>query len=203
MELTAMQKDVIAEVSNIGFNRAAGALSMLLAKRVRLQSPALSFYRMDELERLLLPGMEKEVTTVHQIFSGAISGNALLLLGGDSASVLVDLLTGGSGKAHRMNVSDREALVEVGNILLNAYLGTFGNMLKVQISFTVPHLRVDDINQIFNSLVVGEITVHYVLVISTEFAMENGSVSGKIILMMGIESLEALLAAIDKMNLNA
>jgi chemotaxis protein CheC len=43
-------------------------------------------------------------------------------------------------------------LTEVGNILLNACLGTFGNILKVQVSFSVPRLNLESLNQIVESL---------------------------------------------------
>ena len=37
-----------------------------------------------------------------------------------------------------LDASGREVITEVGNIVLNACLGVFGNLLKVQVTFAVP-----------------------------------------------------------------
>ena len=39
---------------------------------------------------------------------------------------------------------------EIGNILLNACLGTFGNLLKVQVSFSVPHLTLETLRDLLD-----------------------------------------------------
>ena len=61
--------------------------------------------------------------------------------------MLKELLTNEPALPLAIDASAREVLTEVGNILLNACLGTFGNMLKVQVSFSVPHLNLDTLRR--------------------------------------------------------
>ena len=72
------------------------------------------------------------MATVHQIFSGPVDGDALLVLDRNSAAILKELLTSEPPLPLEIDRSAREVITEIGNILLNACLGTFGNILKVQ-----------------------------------------------------------------------
>ena len=84
--------------------------------------------------------MPGEVASIHQVFGGPVAGDALLLLNHEGAVQLADLLTDGHAPSNRLDESAREVLTEVGNILLNACLGMFGNLLDVHVSFSVPRL---------------------------------------------------------------
>jgi len=62
--------------------------------------------------------------------------------------MLKQLLTDEAPLPLTVDASAREVLTEVGNILLNACLGTFGNILKVQVSFSVPRLNLESLSAI-------------------------------------------------------
>ena len=138
MLLTDQQKDALTEVINIGFSRSASSLSELTGHRVLLEVPRVSIHPIQELQSSLGEFVDEEIATVHQIFDGIVSGDAMLMLNQTGALHLSRLLTDAETTGDRLYESDREVLTEVGNILLNACLGTFGNMLKVHIGFAVP-----------------------------------------------------------------
>jgi chemotaxis protein CheC len=187
--------DALAELINIGAGRAANALSILVNQRVLLQAPDVKIYPLSELENVLPINSTKEIVNVHQIFRGKLSGDAMLLMEQDSASILVAMLSGGEGKAHPLIASDREAIIETGNILLNAFMGSFGNLLKVRIIFTVPHLQLESLGEILSTLATGNQEVEYALVVKIHFRLTQGDVSGYVLIVMGITSLEALFTA--------
>ena len=89
---------------------------------------------------------------MHQIFSGPVDGDALLVLDQHSAAILKELLTNEPALPLEIDRSAREVVTEIGNILLNACLGTFGNLLKVQVSFSVPHLTLDTLESVVRSI---------------------------------------------------
>src|SRR5947207_845226 len=93
MKLDAPQNDALTELINIGYGRAAGALSELTGYRIQLQVPKIAMHPIEEISPLLDPLLEGDVASVDQVFSGPISGNALLLLGEKAARVLSGLLT--------------------------------------------------------------------------------------------------------------
>jgi chemotaxis protein CheC len=197
MLLTNTQKDALSELINIGFGRAAGALSILVGQRVIIQAPEVSMYPIDSLEQALAELVGQDVTTVHQVFSGKVCGDAMLLMDANSATILVDLLSGGKGIPHQLDEGDREALGETGNILLNAFIGSFGNLLKVHISFTVPQLRIESLHNMLRTLLIDNEDVEYALIVRVHFLLAGGDVSGYVVIVMGIASMDALFESMQ------
>src|SRR5688572_4837301 len=132
MRLTSDQQDAVTELVNIAFSRTAAALSELTGDRVELNVPEVSAHPISELQSALSPYVSGDVATVHQIFGGPVSGDAFLLLDVEGAAKLVSLLAKADVPTHKLRSSDREVLAEIGNILLNASLGVFGDLLQVR-----------------------------------------------------------------------
>jgi chemotaxis protein CheC len=195
MKLNDVQRDALTELINIGFGRAANALSMLAGHRVVLQAPQVGVYPVTELENALDMLNHGEITSIHQVFSGTLCGNAMLLLDNISATTLVDLMNGGEGTPHELDENDREALIETGNILLNSFIGSFGNLLSVHVSFAVPSLRLDSLRRMVESMLVNDTEVEVALVIRVHFFLIKGDVSGYVVIVMGLPSIDALMEA--------
>lgn len=199
MLLTEEQLDALTELINIGFARTATSLSDLTGYRVMLEVPEVSIHPITELSAKLASFVEGEVATVQQIFTGPVSGNALLLLNYDGAVMLTDLLSPPGGpQTHRLDTSAAEVLTEVGNILLNACLGMFGNLLQIQISFSVPHLHLDALDGLLNSLIIGKDELRYAMVVYTAFHLRDNAINGYLVMVLGVASLDCLIQAIDE-----
>jgi chemotaxis protein CheC len=198
--LTESQQDSLTEIINIAFSRAAASLSDLTQHRVLLNVPKVSIHPMNELQGILSEFVQDEIATVHQIFDGSLSGDAMLMLDYGGAVKLSRLLTEGNPDKKQLYESDREVLNEVGNILLNACLGTFGNMLEVQITFSVPRLNLADLETLLDSLLIGKDEIQYTLVIYTRFNIEEREISGYLLIVMGVTSLERLLGSLEKLG---
>ncbi len=200
MILTEQQQDSLAEVINIAFARTGASLSELTGQRVLLDVPQVSVHPISELIGALISFIQGETATVHQIFSGSVSGDALLLLSYDDAVMLVDLMTDEHLPTQRLNTSAREVLTEVGNILLNACLGVFGDLLHVHVSFSVPRLHLEQLRELLNSLVIGKEGLQYALVVHATFRLRDSAVSGYLVLVLGVASLDQLMRAIEQLG---
>ena len=198
MILTAVQEDALTEVINIGFGRAAASLSKLTGQRVQLEVPHIAMCPLDELSDRLRPMIENEVASVHQIFSGAVAGDALLVIDQRSAAILKELLTNEPALPLPLDGTAREVLTEVGNILLNACLGTFGNLLKVPISFSVPALDVASIRAVVERLVGPAESFRYALVVTAGFRLRDAEVTGYVVIVLTVQSLTRLLVAVEE-----
>ncbi len=200
MNLTSEQQDALTELINIAFSRTAAALSEMTGHRVLLDLPQVTLCPIAEVAARLGDFVQGEIATVHQIFSGPVSGDALLMLNYDGALMLSDLLTGGRVPSPRLDASDREVLTEVGNILLNACLGMFGNLLKVHVMFSVPRLHLAAIGALLGSLVIGEDELRHALVVYTNFRMRESAVTGYLVIVLGVASLDRLLAEVEQIG---
>lgn len=193
MRLSESQTDALTELINIGYARAAGALSELTGHRIMLEVPQVAVQPIDDVSEILSHHIHGEVASIHQVFSGPVSGNALLLLDHEAALLLNRLLTNNSGDINNFDASAREVLTEVGNIVLNACLGVFGNLLQVQVTFAVPRLHVESVTGVLHSITVAHEELHYALMIQTRFHLRESDVSGYLVIILGVTSLDRLL----------
>jgi len=200
MNLSDEQHDALAEVINIAFARTAASLSELTGQRVLIDVPRVTVAPMQTLAQSLTPLVHGDVATVHQIFSGPVTGDALLLLDYQDAVLLTDLMLQEQVRSQRLNASAREVLTEIGNILLNACLGVFGNLLQVHVSFAVPRLHLDDLAELLGSLMVGAHDLQYALTVQTGFQLQTSAVSGYMVIIMGVASMDQLIQAIDRLG---
>jgi len=115
----------------------------------------------------------------------------------DGAVNLTDLLCEYGLKPHTLDASAREALTEIGNILLNACLGVFGNLLRVHVSFSMPRLHLESLDKMLRSITIGAEDLRYAVVVSTEFRVKESAVSGYLAIVLGVSSLDRLLRAIE------
>jgi chemotaxis protein CheC len=197
MNLTADQQDAITELVNIAFSRTAAALSDLTGNRVELSVPEVTSHPIRELEGALGRFVRGEVATVHQIFGGPLSGDAFLVLDADGAAELVGLLTDADAPIRQMGASAKEVLAEVGNILLNACLGVFGDLLRVRFTFAVPRLQLESLGSMVGSLLVDRDEVRHAMLVGTRFTLRASNVTGCLVLVLGVTSLEKFLATVE------
>lgn len=197
MELTSTQQDALVELLNIGFGRAAAALSQLTGQRVVLDVPQVSVHPIADVNEALRALVSDQVASVHQIFSGPVGGDALLVLDYTAAGMLKELLTNEPPLPLPFDASAREVLTEVGNILLNACLGTFGNLLKVQVSFSVPQLNLDTLHAVLQSLLINREGLRYALVVHAGFRLRSAEVKGYLVIVLSVASLDRLMRAVE------
>jgi len=197
MQLTAAQQDALVELLNIGFGRAAASLSQLTGHRVLLDVPQVSLHAIDEVGDALERTVTGHVASVHQIFTGPVGGDALLILDESGAAILKELLTSEPALPLSIDASAREVITEVGNILLNACLGTFGNLLKVQVSFSVPHLSIANVAGLLESLLISHQGIRYALIVHAGFRLRDTQVTGYLMIVLSVASLDRLIRAVE------
>lgn len=198
MQLNEVQHDALVELLNIGFGRAGASLSRLTGHRVLLEVPQVSIHPINQLHEFLERVVEDEVASVHQIFSGPVAGDALLMLDPVAASALKELLTSEPALPLALDASTREVLTEVGNILLNACLGTFGNLLQLNIGFSVPDINVATVKAVLDSLESAQDGFRYALVVTAGFRLRDAEVTGYVVIVLSVQSLNRLLGAVDE-----
>ena len=198
MQLNEVQHDALVELLNIGFGRAGASLSRLTGHRVLLEVPQVSIHPIHQLQSFLQEVVEDEVASVHQIFSGPVAGDAMLMLDPIAASALKELLTSEPALPLALDASTREVLTEVGNIVLNACLGTFGNLLHMQIGFSVPSISVATVKAVLDSLESSQEGFRYALVVTAGFRLRDAEVTGYVVIVLSVQSLNRLLEAVDE-----
>ena len=197
MKLTERQSDALSELINIAFARTGAALSELTGHRVLLDPPEVAVYRTEQLSVALAKFVPGDVASIHQVFAGPVAGDALLLLNYAGAVQLTDLLTDEHKSSNYLDESAREVLTEVGNILLNACLGMFGNLLNVHVTFSVPRLHLETLDELIASTTTDKTEMHYALVVYTAFQIRDSLVKGFLVIVLSVGSLDRLIHEVD------
>ena len=163
---------------------------------MQLEVPQVTMCPIEELSRGLRPMIIGDVASVHQIFSGPVVGDALLVIDQRSAAILKELLTSEPALPLEIDASAREVLTEIGNILLNACLGTFGK--QVQVSFSVPHLTLETLEGVVSSITVGRQGLRYALIVHAGFRLRDSNLTGYLVIVLSVASIERLIRAIEQ-----
>jgi chemotaxis protein CheC len=198
MILTDQQTDALGEFINIAFSRTASSLSEITGQRVLLDVPQVEIYPIEEVAANLVRFLPGEVASIHQPFDGAIAGDSFLILNYEGAVRLTDLLTEANVRQQQMDESAREVLTEVGNILLNACLGMFGNVLQVRVNFSVPNLHLESLEELIDSVQKRREGLRYAIIVYTSFRIRESAVTGYLVLVLSLVSLNRLIAEIER-----
>jgi len=140
MKLNDDQKDALTESINIGVGRAAGSLGQLVGERIELAVPRIRTCTFTELSEYL--GSQQEVldTLVTQDFFGIANGRSLLGFSKASGVKLAQILGAGDGTLDELDLDYCSLLEEIGNIVLNAVLGSLANLMQTNLTYAVPEL---------------------------------------------------------------
>lgn len=198
MNVEALDRDALTELFNIGLHRAASALSELTGQRIVVDLPRLWVCPIDETYARLVEFLDGDLATVHQIFKGTVTGDAVLVLDYESATRLSALMTDGSvAIGGRLDQSAREVLAEVGNVILSSCLSSFGDMLHVSVSFSVPRMQVESLEGLLRSIQVDREEMNYALLAATRFRLSEGEVGGYLMIAIGMSSLSLISRALE------
>lgn len=181
----------------MGYGRAAGALCDLVGERVTLEVPNIEIAFLKDLTPALAKVFKGQVWSVHQVFSGTLKGHALLMIDPGAAEVLTRAVLKDKLPHDQKARLMQEVLSEVGNIVLQGAMGICGEILKIQLKFSVPGLSVENIHTMLKSASVDDQGVEYALLIRTRFTIVSKKVTGYLVVVLGVTSFNRLMEAVD------
>jgi chemotaxis protein CheC len=137
MELSEELRDLLTEVFHIGVGTAAAGLSEMLNYRIEMRVPNLYFMNEDSLETYL-KGLKGDYVCVTQRIFGDLEGVGSLSFPVVGGKTLIDNILGVKLDKPLFGAMEIEAIQEVGNIVINAVGGAFGNVIGLKVEFEVP-----------------------------------------------------------------
>ncbi len=134
-----IERDAVTELLNVAIGRAAASLSQLVEDQVHLSVPFVDFLTPDDAcKRLTHETKGCDSVAVRQQFSGEFYGNILLIFPESRSLDLVRGMLGDEVPLDQLTELEQEALLEVGNIILNACLGSLANQLDLPVESSLP-----------------------------------------------------------------
>ncbi|NLW60521.1 MAG: flagellar motor switch phosphatase FliY [Firmicutes bacterium] len=140
IELTPMERDALGEIGNISFGSGATALSLLLNRRVELNTPSVELSALSELiRRYPKPCLAAEVD-----YTTGLKGTNLLLIQMHDAAVIADLMLGGDGTNPNTKLGDMEisAIAEAMNQMIGKASTSMSSLFNLRVEIAPPRTRV-------------------------------------------------------------
>jgi chemotaxis protein CheC len=197
-KLENLDLDALTELVNMGVGRAANALNELTESHSILKVPSLEIFRFDEIDKLDQRFGMDPVAAVLQNFHGSYKGRAALIFPTESALNLVTGVTGEEPEADDLDAIQSGTLAEIGNIVINALIGTIGNILGNRLEFDLSEYFQDTVANLLKDSTSADISESFILISEVHFIIEKLDISGHIILTFDIDSLEALFLLINQ-----
>ncbi len=190
--LTDFQRDAISELLNIGMGRAANALSQMANAEVQLSVPFVYLMPVNYVTQLLGKQASDSITVVKQQFTGMFGGDALLLFPEAKSLELVRVVLQEMVPLERMGEMEQESLMEIGNVILNACLGSLANLLNSEIDSSLPELLQEDCAEFFAMQQSKYPENESVLFLKMDFKIQEKCISGHVAFMIDGKSVQAL-----------
>lgn len=189
--LTDLERDALAELSNISMARAASSLRQMIKNEVLLAVPSVDILTSAEATALVAKPDNPKLVAVRQDFAGAFSGRALLIFPETNSLLLVREVVGRELPLEDIVDLEDEALAETGNIILNSWVATIANLLKSALKMSLPIVIRGDSQHMFENS-----TSSFVLFLHIKFEIHQKEISGYVALLMDIPSLDELRSLI-------
>ncbi len=185
LEFNEIESDALSEVFNLGIGRAAQALNRMVSDTIDLTIPKVLVLPQQKAAELLTQEIDDVVNAVTQRFSGDFCGDAILMFPRKQSLSLVRTLLHDDMSLEALTELEQEALIEVGNVILNACFGTVTNVLRFKCDISTPIFRqgtAEDINTIENN------NAEWAMYVQVRFALTNNNIQGYVTFIMDIDS---------------
>ena len=198
MEIDDEAIDAIRELINIGVGRAAGLLNDMTSRRIVLRVPSIRVIRYADLSEVTELYSREALSTISLGFRGPLSGLSALVFPPQSAVSLVMLLTGEKVQTAELDAIRVETLKEIGNIIINAVMGSIANVLEHHLVYSLPSYQEITLSGLARSQ--ENLPEEWIVLANTHFTIEETDIEGNILLVLEVGSMDSLLAGIRRMN---
>ncbi|PKL65107.1 MAG: chemotaxis protein CheC [Methanomicrobiales archaeon HGW-Methanomicrobiales-3] len=200
MEFTAVQKDAMQELANIGAAHSATTLSQLLNSQIGMSVPEITIVDIADVSRVV----SDELTTM-VIFElqGDIPHGGFLILHfpRDSAIRTAHIMQGEESAPLTFSEMDQSAILEVGNIMVSSFLSASSDLLGFNLLPSPPVLVVDMAHAAITSLI-AQMTVEVddVILFRVKLTSAEHNIAGNILIFLEVTALERIARRLEEMT---
>ena len=199
MKLSAVQADAIQELGNIGAAHAATALSQMLGSTIEMSVPAIKVVDLSQLGQYM--GEESAAMVAFELQGDIPHGGYILFyITRESAVRMTNTMLGQTEINRPLSEMDESALLEVGNIMVSAFLDATAELLGFVMIPSPPSLTIDMAHAAMQSLIAQmQEETNEVLLFSTELVCEEYKVDSDIIMMPERSTLMRIVELLENM----
>jgi chemotaxis protein CheC len=199
MKLSTIQSDAIQELGNIGAAHAATTLSQMLGSTIEMSVPAVTVVELSHLAEYM--GEESAAMVAFELQGDIPHGGYILFyITRESAIRMTNTMLGLTETNRPLSEMDESALLEVGNIMVSAFLDATAELLGFVMLPSPPSLTIDMAHAAMQSLIAQmQEETNEVLMFSTELTCEEYKVDSDIIMMPERSTLNKIIELLENL----
>jgi chemotaxis protein CheC len=198
MEFTPVQTDALRELANIGAAHSATTLSQMLNTNIGMSVPEINVIDIADVSNFLTD----EITTlvVFELQGDIPHGGFLILhFPRDSAIRTANTLLGRPETQNPLDEMDQSAILEVGNIMISAFLSATSDLLGFIMLPSPPVLVIDMAHAAIESLIAQMIVeVDDVILFRVSLVSEDNKIAGNILIFLEVTTLRKVAERLEE-----
>jgi len=200
MKLTHIQRDALQELGNIGAAHAATTLSTMLSANISMSVPEIKVIDISEIYKYV--GDEIAALVLFQV-NGEVKHGGYLLLYIPKTSVirLTNAMLGLTDVNRELDEMDESALLEVGNIMVSAFLDGTAELLNIIMIPSPPQLVIDMPHAAIESIIASQDTedIDEIVLFKTALTSDAHNIQSSIFLFPNHPMLEDILRRLEEL----
>jgi len=199
--ITTAETDLLQEIMNIAFGRAASDLAEYIDIFVILSVPQIKLLQAFDLPTYIKQELRDHdrVSVVEQNFWGKFKGNAFLVFPSGTGKRIISLFDGENKffESEPTHELEKETFLEVGNILIGACIGKIAELLGDVTTYSPPRVVVENSLRgiVYDNLSEPD---NMAIVLRTVFEFNEKNIIGYIFIFTKQESFAWLKSALHK-----
>ena len=200
-QMSSLEIDTLREIGSIGTGNAATALSQMLGKEVRITLPEVRIMGYNEAIEWI-GGPEAVTAGVLVKMSGDMGGIMLSVQKLELVIIILETMLGkGIQSYEELAELEQSALIEIGNIMISAFVTALSGLAGINVNLTVPAFTVDMQGAIL-AVPMAEYggMSDYLMTIGGNFVCDGKEVPSHLMLSPDLRSLNFLLRKLGVSN---
>jgi len=198
--LNSQQSDALRELGNIGAAHAATTLSTMLMTNIEMEVPEIYVIDIGKIHEHVSD--EPAALVVFQI-TGEVSGGGYVLLHIPKNSVirLTNAMLGMTDLERELTEMDQSALLEIGNIMVSAFLDAAATLLSIVMLPSPPSLVIDMPIAAFQSILAAQeyAQIDQVVIFRTELYSDQYKIASNLFLLPNKPMLDEIIGMLENL----
>jgi len=198
--LNSQQSDALRELVNIGAAHAATTLSTMLMTNIEIEVPEIYVVDIGKIHEHVSD--EPAALVVFQI-TGEVSGGGYVLLHIPKNSVirLTNAMLGMTDLERELTEMDQSALLEIGNIMVSAFLDAAATLLSIVMLPSPPSLVIDMPIAAFESILAAQeyAQIDQVVIFRTELHSDQYKIASNLFLLPNKPMLDEIIGMLENL----
>jgi len=200
MKLTHIQTDALQELGNIGAAHAATTLSTMLSANISMSVPEIKVIDISEIYKYV--GDEIAALVLFQVNGEVRPGGYLLLYIPKSSVIrLTNAMLGLTDMDRELDEMDKSALLEVGNIMVSAFLDGTAELLNIIMLPSPPQLVIDMPHAAIESIIASQESedIDEIVLFKTALVSDAHNIQSSIFLFPNHPMLEDIIRRLEEL----